>query len=229
MSRRPRPIPSYAADLQVEWGEDCFLGDYCVIGIRPMANAANRRLIDHGTPQRVAIGDRSIIGTHCTIYHDVGIGEDCRLGDHAVIREGCRIGRRCVVGTKVDIQYDVIIADDVRILNEAHIAGGTVIGEGSFIGPGVSTANDRRIDLDDYQDRGTRQPVIGRKVFVGQAAIILPGVTIGDGAIIGAGTVVTKDVPAGATVLAPGVKGEVRAATLADAIANRRRAAGGRG
>lgn len=179
--------------------EGVLIGDLTILGVQPMANAANRRAVrEHGAGR---IGARTIIGFHCVLYAGTFIGPDCRVGDHAVIREDCRIGARCVVGTNVDIQYGAMIGEDVRILNGTHIAGGTVIGDGSFIGPGVYTANDRRIDLDDYQDRDTRAaPVIGKKVFVGVGAIILPNVTIGDGATIAAGAVVTRNVNAGETV-----------------------------
>ncbi len=175
----------------------------------PVATAANRRTIAEAgqlAPPRAGRG--TVVGAFCTVYAGVAIGRECQVGDGAVIREGTTIGDRCVIGTNVDLQYDVTLADEVKILNGAHIAGGTVIGAGSFIGPGVWTANDRRIDMQDYQDRGTRQaPVIGSKVFVGAHATILPGVTIGDGATIAAGAVVVRDVPAGTTIKAPGVVG----------------------
>lgn len=205
MSNPPRLIPSYPtqAALLVEWGADVWYGEFCVIGQRPMANAANRRPLDDGEPKPVKIGDRSIIGSHCIIYRDVHMGEDCRLGDHATIREGARIGKRCVIGTMVDIQYDVTLADDVRILNQTQIAGNSVIGRGTFIGPGVQTANDPHVahhSLADYQDRGQVGVTIGEYAFIGAAAVLLPGVKIGDKAIVAAGAVVTKDVPAGATV-----------------------------
>jgi acetyltransferase-like isoleucine patch superfamily enzyme len=203
MSHRPRPIPSYDPDLQVEWGEDCFLGAFTVIGIRPMANAANRRLIDRGTPQRVTVGDRSLIGTHCTIYHDVAIGEDCRVGDHAIIREACRIGARCVVGQNVDLQYNVRLGDDVKILNETQITGNSVIGKGVFIGPGVQSMNDDalfRAEAEDYRDRGQVGITIGDYVRIGGGAILLPGIKIGHHAIVAAGALVTRDVEPHAAV-----------------------------
>jgi len=205
----PRRIPFCDPVLMVEWGDDCWLGSMTVIGVRPMANAANRRLIDQGAPSKVIVGHRSVIGTHCTIYHNVVLGEDCRVGDHATIREGVRVGARSVIGTNVDIQYGCRIGSDVRVMNGAHITGGTVIGDGSFIGPGVMSANDKHVDLADYRDRGQTAPVIGARVMIGVGAILLPGIVIGDGAIIGAGAVVTKDVPDGATVIARGVKGAV--------------------
>lgn len=187
------------------------IGAFSVLGRQPYPTAANRRSINHlvGAGR---IGSGTVIGCLTVIYAGVFIGREVCIGDHAVIREDVRIGSRCVIGTKVDIQYGATIADDVRILNETQIAGGTVIGEGTFIGPGVQTANDPHVahhDLADYQDRGQVAPVIGSKVFIGVGAILLPGVRIGDGATIGAGALVSKDVPAGALVMARGVRGEV--------------------
>lgn len=216
----PQPIPTYPtrASALVQWGVDCFYGEFSVFGIKPMATAANRRTLPDGAQTLpVVIGDRSIIGTHCSIYRDVVLGEDCRVGDHVGIREGARIGKRCVIGCMVDIQYNVTIGDDVRILNQTQIAGGSTIGNGTFIGPGVQTANDPHVakfDLADYQDRGQVGVTIGERVFIGVGAILLPGVTIGDGAVIAAGAVVTKDVPAGAVVRAPGVRGEAVVSVL---------------
>jgi maltose O-acetyltransferase len=105
----------------------------------------------------------------------------------------------------------------VRILNETHITGGTVIGDGTFIGPGVWSANDpylAHFDLDDYQDRGQVAPIIGRKVFIGVGAILLPGIVIGDGAMIAAGALVTKDVAPGAKVYGMPARGRDALRTL---------------
>lgn len=180
--------------------DETLLGNGSMVGIFPKATAANRRVVASDLPAG-RIGKRTVVGAFCAIYMDVQIGKDCRIGDHATIREGVRIGDRSVIGTNVDIQYGCLIGSDVRVMNGAHITGGTVIGDGTFIGPGAMTANDMHVDLDDYQDRGQVAPVIGQKVFIGVGAILLPGVRIGDGAIIAAGAVVTRDVAAGATVL----------------------------
>lgn len=187
------------------------IGSFTAIGRQPYSTAANRRPVRLVGAGR--IGEGTVVGCLCVIYAGVFIGRETCIGDHAVIREDTRIGARCVIGTKVDIQYGATIGDDVRILNETQIAGGTVIGDGTFIGPGVQTANDphvARFGLDDYQDRGQVAPVIGRKVFIGVGAILLPGVKIGDGAVIAAGAVVTKDVPAGVTLVAPRVRGMIK-------------------
>lgn len=180
---------------------DVRIGAFSVLGRQPYPTAANRRPVRLVGGGRIGAG--SVVGCLCVIYAGVFIGRECCIGDHAVIREDTRIGDRCVVGAKVDIQYGVTVGSDVRILNEVQIAGGTVIGDGTFIGPGVQTANDPHVahfDLADYQDRGQVALVIGRKVFIGVGAILLPGITIGDGAIIAAGAVVTRDVAVGEKV-----------------------------
>lgn len=184
-------------------GEGVKLKTGCVIGTSPLVTTANRRPLDRNW-SCTRIGDRTAIQPFVCIYIDVHIGEDCCIGNHASIREGVRIGKRCVIGSHADIQYDVQIGDDVRVLNQAQIAGGTTIGDGSFIGPGVQTANDPYLyheDLADYKYQGHVPPVIGKRVFIGVGAIILPGVNIGDGARVAAGSLVTHDVPAGASVI----------------------------
>lgn len=173
-------------------GADVVMGFYNVLGVQPQATAANRRTVRLWPSGD--IGSRTVIGSHCVIGAGVMIGEDCRIGDHVNIREGVVIGDRCVIGTKTDLQFECVIGDDVRIFNETQIAGLMRIGNGSFIGPGVVTANDRKIDPHDYRDHGLAPPVVGEMVFIGAAAVILPGVTIGDNATVAAGSVVTRDV-----------------------------------
>lgn len=175
-----------------------YVGPYTTLGLVPQATAANRRPLGERFVQG-SIGDGCVIGANVTIYAGVRLGRDCRVGDGAVIREGCSFGDRCVIGSAANILYNVTCGDDVRILNCSHITGETEIGDESFIGPSVSSANDPYVakhSLTEYQHRGQKGPVIGKRVFIGVAAILLPGVKIGDGAVIGAGSLVTKDVPA---------------------------------
>lgn len=180
--------------------DDVCVGFHAVIGILPQATAANRRSV-HVANKAILVKARSVIGAFAAIYVDVHIGEDCRIGDHATIREGCRIGDRTVIGTNADIQYGCLIGSDVQVMNGSHITGGTIIGDGTFIGPGVFTANDPKVNPEDYQaNPNLKPPVIGQRCFIGVGAVILPGVTIGDGALVAAGAVVTADVLAGEKV-----------------------------
>lgn len=207
MSQAPTPAKAPATPIAptipvvgATLGEGVVIGAGAVIGLQPLATSANRRPVHVDQPKAI-IGARTVIGAQAVIYANVIVGEDCRFGDHATVREEVRIGARCIIGSFVDIQYGALIGDDVRILNQSQIAGGSLIGNGSFIGPGVQTANHRHVDLDNYDNppEGLRPPIIGRKVMIGVGAILLPGVHIGDGATINAGALVTRDVPAGET------------------------------
>lgn len=186
-----------------------WVSDFAAIGSLPMATLANRRPItERIRPGRINSG--TVVHDFASIYAGSFIGRDCLVGCHATVREDTRIGNRCVIGVGADIQYGVTVADDVRILNQAQIAGGSSIGRGSFIGPGVQTANDPHVarhGLEEYRNRGQVGVTIGEFVFVGVGAILLPGVSIGDHAIIAAGAVVTRDVRPDTMIVAPGVRG----------------------
>ena len=106
----PRTIPSYPthAGTFVEWGADTWLGEFCVIGQRPMANAANRRPLAEvdGNPP-VIIGDRSIVGSHAVIYRDVTIGDYVFIGGGAILLPGVKIGERAVIAAGAVVTKDV--------------------------------------------------------------------------------------------------------------------------
>lgn len=100
------------------------------------------------------------------------------------------------------------IGKNTKISSHSYICPGVEIGEECFVGHGVFTTNDLYSDVPTYEtlaELGTkwkkRTTKIGNRVRIGSGAVILCGLTIGDGAIVGAGCVVTKNVPAGATVV----------------------------
>lgn len=118
------------------------------------------------------------------------------VGENVVIRPPffCDYGYNITVGNGVFLNYNCIILDVVAV----HI------GDGTQIGPGVQilTADHPRDPEQRKAGLESGKPIrIGRNVWIGGGALIMPGVTIGDDVIIGAGSVVTKDVPAGATVV----------------------------
>lgn len=109
------------------------------------------------------------------------IGDDCRIGPFVEIQAGARAGRRCKISSHSFLCAGVTLEDDV------------------FIGHGVMFVNDRRPRADSPDWR--LEPVlVKRAASIGSGAVILCGVTIGEGAMIGAGAVVTRDVAAGAVV-----------------------------
>jgi acetyltransferase-like isoleucine patch superfamily enzyme len=111
---------------------------------------------------------------------------------------GCKIGDRTKIGPFVEIQKDVSISEDCIVSSHSFICSGVSIGERTFIGHGVMFINDK-FDSPDITNWNFKTTEIGKDVRIGSNATILP-VKIADGAIIGAGSVVTKDVPPGAIV-----------------------------
>jgi UDP-2-acetamido-3-amino-2,3-dideoxy-glucuronate N-acetyltransferase len=140
-------------------------------------------------------------GLFGVVFPDVTVGEGTRLGNFVMIRGNTVIGADCTIGSYVDIEGDVVIGDHVSLQSGCYITRGVVIEDEVFCGPRVITMNDKRITHRRAAltfDRAA--PRILRAARVGGGAVLLPGVTIGANALVGAGSVVTKDVPDGAIV-----------------------------
>lgn len=130
------------------------------------------------------------------------VGEGTRIWHHAQVREGARIGRNCIIGKNVYIDFDVTIGDNVKIQNNASIYHGATVEDGVFIGPHVCLTNDKfpRAINPDGTLKGGADWEVGRIVLrygssIGAGAVLVTGVTIGRWAVVGAGAVVTHDVP----------------------------------
>lgn len=152
----------------------------------------------------ISLGQRIMIGSHAVIYFDVDLGIDCILGEGCVIREGCRIGNNVMIGPNVSLGPNVVIQDNTAIHAGSRIAGNTRIGRNCYIGSNVTISNVRRIDLSSYDHRSDDEslgPQIGDMVMIGGGANILSGVTIGDRAVVAAGSIVADPVPAGAVMM----------------------------
>lgn len=142
------------------------------------------------------------------------IGKDVRLGRDVLIYHpelvnlyGCVIGDECKIGAFVEIQKGVTIGRRVKIQAFAFLPEGVVIEDGVFIGPHVCFTNDRDPAATNVEGEllqaGEWEVVptfVRRGAAIGANATILCGVTIGEGALVGAGSVVTHDVPANAVV-----------------------------
>jgi UDP-2-acetamido-3-amino-2,3-dideoxy-glucuronate N-acetyltransferase len=140
-------------------------------------------------------------GQFNVIFDDVIIGEGTRIGNFVMIRSNTVIGKGCTIGSYVDIEGDVTIGDNVSLQSGCYITRGVVIEDDVFFGPRVITMNDKRIVHRRPGLTFVREgPQIQRGVRVGGGSVLLPGVTVGANSFVGAGSVVTKDVPGGAVV-----------------------------
>jgi acetyltransferase-like isoleucine patch superfamily enzyme len=131
------------------------------------------------------------------------VGEGTRVWHQAQIRERARIGANCVIGKGGYVDRDVVIGDNVKIQNHAMVYRGATLADGVFVGPMACLANDLRPRaitpegrLKEDEDWVIGETHVDTGASVGAAAVVLPGVRIGAFAMVGAGAVVTGNVPA---------------------------------
>jgi acetyltransferase-like isoleucine patch superfamily enzyme len=143
---------------------------------------------------------------YCRIAPDVKLGRNVRI--HAFVNlYGCEIGDETRIGTFVEIQKGAKIGDNCKISSHTFICEGVTIEAGVFVGHGVTFINDRYPratnttgELQTEADWNCQRTLVKRGASIGSGATLLGGITIGENAIVGAGTVVTKDVPPDTTV-----------------------------
>lgn len=131
---------------------------------------------------------------------ECSVGEGTKIWQFVVVLDGARIGKNCNICAQVLIEGDVIIGDGVTIKSGVQVWDGTRIGDGVFIGPNATFTNDPFPRSKVYPESFSGI-VVERCASIGANATILPGVCVGEYAMVGAGAVVTRDVPARAVVV----------------------------
>src|SRR5690242_20675556 len=130
------------------------------------------------------------------------LGAGTKIWHQAQVREGAVLGRNCIVGKGAYVDFDVQIGDNAKIQNRASIYHGVTLENGVFVGPHAIFTNDKQprainpdgsLKSDDDWELG--HILVKEGASIGAGAIIVTGVTIGRFAMVGAGAVVTKDVP----------------------------------
>ncbi|HEA3124822.1 MULTISPECIES: acyltransferase [Aeromonas] len=122
------------------------------------------------------------------------IGEGTRVWQFAVVLKDAQIGRDCNICAHTLIESDVTIGNNVTVKSGVYIWDGTRISNNVFIGPNVTFTNDKMPRSKVYPDEFLKI-IINEYASIGANTTLLPGITIGKHAMIGAGSVVTKDVP----------------------------------
>ncbi len=164
-------------------GARCVIQPQAIVGLLYRPDCAPARL-----------GDDCLVRAFTVIYGDVVIGHRFRSGHHALIREHTVIGDRVLVGTATIIDGHVTIGHYVSIQSRVYIPTHTSIGSYVFIGPAAVLTNDK-YPLRQRQSYRLQGPTLADHVTIGANATLLPGIHIGEGAMVAAGSVVTRDVP----------------------------------
>ena len=151
-----------------------------------------KKFIHDFTYLGTSIGDHVIIRSEGIIYRNVTIGNNTRTGHKVLIRENCTLGHNVMVGTGTVMDSDVTIGNFVSIQSTVYLSTGCVIEDKVFLGPNCVLLNDK------YPIRvkeGLKPPVIRKGASIGGNVTVLPGVVVGEGALVAGGAVVTRDVP----------------------------------
>ena len=156
----------------------------------------------------VVNSSRSTVHPTADVSPESRVGAGTRIWQHVQIREGASIGSNCIIGKGVYVDPGVVIGDNCKLENGVSVFRPAVLEAGVFLGPGVILTNDRvpRAVMPDGTPKGeadweAQGVVIRRGASVGAGSVLLPGVTVGEWALVGAGAVVHRDVPAHALVV----------------------------
>jgi acetyltransferase-like isoleucine patch superfamily enzyme len=167
----------------VKIGKNVTIEDFCIIGIPP-----------HGKdPEETVIGDNSIIRAQTIIYSGNKIGENFQTGNKVNIRESNIIGDNVSIGTMSIVEHHVKIEDDVRVHSQAFIPEYCELQKGCWVGPGVVLTNAKYPNSPNAK-KELAGVVLKQKCRIGANSTLLPGVQIGHKSLVGAGSVVCKDV-----------------------------------
>lgn len=170
----------------VELGKNVTIEDYCIVGI-PAKGCDCKKTI---------IGDDSVIRAGSYIYAGNVIGNNFYTGNKVNIRELNVIGDNVSIGTLSVIEHHVKIGNGVRIHSQVFVPEFTTLEENSWLGPKVVMTNAR------YPNHpNVKKELLGAHIHknakIGANSTLLPGVIVGEGSLIGAGSLVTKDIQAG--------------------------------
>jgi acetyltransferase-like isoleucine patch superfamily enzyme len=176
-----------------ELGEGVRVLEHAVVGKQPTLGA--RSTAKREPLPATRIGDGTVVSTGAIVFAGSTIGANCILGDQSCVRERVTIGDDVVVGRGSLVENDTTVGRGTRIQAEAYVTAYTTVEEDVFIAPCVVTTNDNFMGRTERRKALMKGPTIRRGARVGGGAILCPGIEVGEEAFVGAGAVVTKDVP----------------------------------
>ena len=174
-------------------GDGARVLEYAVVGKQPVLSARSTARRDPLPPAEIA--DGAVVSTGAVVFAGATIGARTIIGDQACVRERCAIGEDVVVGRGSLVENDTTVGARTKIQAEAYLTAYSTLEEDVFIAPCVVTTNDNFMGRTERRHELVKGPTIRRGARVGGGAVLCPGVEIGEEAFVGAGAVVTKDVP----------------------------------
>ena len=175
----------------VQIGTNAVIEDYVIIGVPPSGKKPGEL--------PTVIGDNAVIRSHTVIYAGNTIGKNFQTGHHVLVREENEFGDNVSIGSSSVIEHHIRMGNNVRIHSQAFVPEMSVLEDGAWIGPNAVITN-AAYPLSPNVKNELKGALVKKNAKVGANATLLPGVTIGENSLVGAGAVVTKDVPANKVV-----------------------------
>ncbi|SMC71992.1 transferase hexapeptide (six repeat-containing protein) [Lentzea albidocapillata] len=178
-------------------GEQARIEEHAVVGKPELGYAVGK--LRPGTGADTVIGPGVTVRSGAVVYAEVEIGVNSLIGHHTLLRTAVQVGADTQLGHHLTVERETRIGRDVRCSPGSHITSSTVLADKVFLGAGVRTINDKTLTWRDP----SREPVLMAPRFeagakVGSGCVVMAGVTVGEKALVGAGSLVTRNIPAGA-------------------------------
>ncbi len=180
-------------------GEGVKVLENAVVGKQPTLSPRSTAKRDPLPPTE--LGEGAIVSTGAIVFAGSRIGARVILGDQSCVRERVTVADDVVIGRGALVENDTTIGARTRIQAEAYVTAYSTLEEDVFVAPCVVTTNDNFMGRTEKRLELMRGPTIRRAARIGGGAILCPGIEVGEEAFVGAGAVVTKDVPARTVVV----------------------------
>ncbi|MGD0688233.1 MAG: DapH/DapD/GlmU-related protein [Candidatus Bathyarchaeia archaeon] len=175
-------------------GKRTYIGPNCVIGF-PAANELKELTRSHQIKRKktTTLGDNCTLRAGTILYSDVRVADEVAFGHNVLVRENVTIGPQTKIGTNVVIDGSTRIGAKVSIQTGVYICTYSVVEDGVFLGPCCVFTNDKYVVQKPFKLIG---PTVKKGASIGANALLFPGVTVGEGAVVGSQAMVNSDVPA---------------------------------
>ncbi len=175
-------------------GDNVRIDDGAVIGKQPM-RAANSAVTKDQQLEPTRVGDDCIIGTHVVVYAGAIIGRKVLIADLSTVRENVTIGDFTIIGRGVAVENYCRIGSYCKLETNVYLTAYSELDDRVFMAPCVATSNDNYVGRTEERFKHFKGITVRRGGRVGLNATILPGKIVGADALVGAGSVLTKDAP----------------------------------
>lgn len=181
-------------------GDTVRIDDHAALGKKPMKAANSATTREQELPP-LTVGELCIVGTGVVLYRGAAIDPKVLMADLCTVRENVTIGRGTIVGRGVTVENFCTVGRYCKLESECYITAYSTLEDRVFIAPGVVTSNDNFVGRTAERFKHFKGVTVRKGGRIGAGTVLLPGVTVGEDALVAAGSVVSRDVPARTIVL----------------------------